>query len=146
MLSANRTFLAGLCIVVATPALAHGSLAIGVTIDPAKDGIATGVAYNFSTPDAAQETAIAKCKEFSDAPDTTRARCVVVATFQNQCAAVALDPTAGQPGWGYAIDPSGADADAQALAMCRLTSPDDRSGACVISLHHCDGTAAAASN
>jgi Domain of unknown function (DUF4189) len=54
------------------------------------------------------------------------ALCSVVATFQNQCVAVAIDPQVGTPGFGWAVADTEEAAGDEALSNCRQTAVDRR--------------------
>jgi hypothetical protein len=66
-----------------------------------------------------------------------------MATFSNQCAAEAIDPKDGTPGFGWAIADTPEQAKSQALANCRDTAGPDRQDACVVPDNGiwCDGRA-----
>jgi hypothetical protein len=70
-----------------------------------------------------------------------RARCKVISTFSNKCAAMALDPKDGTPGAGWALADTQKQADDEALARCRSTAGANRSDFCKIDNRKCDGTA-----
>jgi len=69
-----------------------------------------------------------------------RARCEVVATFSNKCAATAFDAKDGTPGAGWAVGDTGKQAADEALARCRSTA-GTRRDFCKANDPICDGTA-----
>ncbi|MEO8319538.1 MAG: DUF4189 domain-containing protein, partial [Bradyrhizobium sp.] len=70
-------------------------------------------------------------------PDT-RALCKVAKTFENQCLSTALDPKAGTPGFGWAIETKRAEAEAEALENCRRTAGKGRVNFCKTMTSECD--------
>ena len=122
-------------------ALANGALAIGSTGDIAKDGLAIGRSRNDATQDIADEKALQACKDFKDAPKHTRDRCRVIATYKNECAATALDPKAGTPGFGYAIAGDSTKAGERAMGACKATAGNGREKYCRLDEMVCDGDA-----
>lgn len=123
--------------------LAAGAVAVGQPADIAKDGVAIFTYVRGSTSQIAKGKALEGCKALSTASETSRALCKIVATFENQCAAQALDPQNGTPGFGWAIASNSARAKAQALSNCRDTAGPTRQDACVVGDRDlwCDGTA-----
>jgi hypothetical protein len=117
---------------LATPnvAQAAGAVAIGLPADVAESGISMFIYVNASSTDEARSKAVAGCKTIGS--ETARALCKVMATFTNQCAAEALDPKDGTPGFGWAIADTAADAKSQAIANCRDTAGPDRQDACAV--------------
>lgn len=128
-----------LCI-LSTPAFAQSSVVVGIPGDVVRYGVSFGVAVNQADHDAADEVAMAHCRNGPDVTPTVRDLCRPVARFDNRCVAVSLDPRAGTPGFGWAIADVQDDADAEALAGCRKTD-GDQGEACVITLRMCDGMA-----
>jgi hypothetical protein len=130
---------------LATPnvAQAAGAVAIGLPADVAKDGISMFVDVNADSAPKARSQALIGCKTKTPGSDTSKALCKVVATFTNQCAAMALDPKDGTPGFGWAIADTAEEAKKQAIANCRDTAGPDRQDACVVSDRAlwCDGRA-----
>ena len=105
----------------------------------AKDG-----SVLFNTPaDAAKAGAIEGCKTKTPASETSKALCRIVATFKNQCAALAFDPKDGTPGFGWGVADTAAEAKELALDLCRATAGPDRRDACIIAPNglRCDGQA-----
>ena len=116
-----------------------GALAVGQTASVAKDGIAMGTAWNHATAEEANNLALGNCQKWKDkgAPRAA-ALCRVIATFHQECYAVALDPKPGTPGAGWAIAPDKESADERALAHCKLTAGSDRESFCEVSESNCD--------
>jgi hypothetical protein len=123
----------------ATVAHAFGSLAVGETVSVAKDGIAMGTSWNWSSADEANQHALENCKKWKDkgAPKAADL-CRVIATFHNECYAVSLDPKPGTPGAGWAIAEDKETAEARAIAHCKLTAGPDRAQYCEMSESNCD--------
>lgn len=132
--------LAALFIAHAPSALASGAIAVGQTGNVAKDGLAIGWATGSVDRARAESVAKQKCLDFKDAPQRTRNRCRIVNTFDNQCLAIALDPKAGTPGYGYAVRPTLSEAKAEAISRCRETA-GNRGRYCVDTDSSCDGSA-----
>ncbi|OQW57250.1 MAG: hypothetical protein A4S14_20715 [Proteobacteria bacterium SG_bin9] len=126
--------------VPAPQADAAGAIAVGQTTNVAKDGVAIGWATGSVNKERAESVAKQKCLDFKGAPQTTRDRCRIITTFENQCIAISLDPKAGTPGYGYAIRPTLTEAKGEALERCRSTA-GDRAKQCVDSDSSCDGSA-----
>ena len=119
---------------------AFGAMAIGETGNIAKDGVAVGAARNYENKDAAEARALKECLAFPDAPATTRTKCKIVASFEKRCYAVALDPKAGTPGFGWAVRASRSIAESAAMDDCRDTAGKARVKFCKITLLECDVT------
>jgi hypothetical protein len=133
------------------PARSAGAIAEGI----APGGIAQGYAISFRADrpdtDTARADALAGCRKGPDhtasgaLPDEGAAKarktCEIVATFINQCAALALDPKDGTPGAGWATADIQQKADDEALARCRSTAGADRREFCNVTTQMCDGTA-----
>jgi hypothetical protein len=130
----------------ASPSRADSALAVGLPADVGHDGFASGFELNATDMDTARKGAIAGCQKSVGASETARKLCKVVATFHNQCFAVAIDPDNGTPGVGWSIAENQTMADSQAIAQCRTTAGPSRQQYCVISEGQginrgCDGTA-----
>ncbi len=123
------------------PAGAHaeGAIALGVPDDVAKQGLAFGRSWNVPNVDDAKQRAMEECKTVQGAPPATRKLCKVVATYENQCAAIALDNKAGTPGWGYAIGDTKEEAEEGALRNCQKTAGTERQKFCELGNTRCDG-------
>ncbi|MBX3518497.1 MAG: DUF4189 domain-containing protein [Xanthobacteraceae bacterium] len=131
--------LTGLLSLLPLSANATGALAIGEPQNLA-DGFASGWSTGQANEDIANAKAYEQCRDKADAPDHIRALCKVVRTFNNQCVAIALDTEPGATGTGYAVAPSKAEAERQALDDCRSTA-GNRSQYCRIINGGCDGNA-----
>jgi hypothetical protein len=123
--------------------MAAGAVALGQPSDIAKDGVAIFTYVRASNPEVAKEKAMQGCKALASASDTSKALCKIVATFENQCVAQALDPQEGTPGFRWAMARSSGRAKEQALANCRDTAGPTRKDACVVDDRSlwCDGSA-----
>jgi uncharacterized protein DUF4189 len=123
-------------------AYADGAIAVGFTANGiAKDGVAVGWSRNYSTDKAGKDEALRKCHDYKPAPKAAK-QCKVVGTFKDKCLAVAMDPKAGTPGFGWAVAEKKADAEDRALANCKDTAGPDRERYCGLQDHACDGSAA----
>jgi hypothetical protein len=137
---------AALSILMATnnACMAAGATAVGEPGDIAKDGVAIFTQVNAADSKTAKAQALAGCKGLSNASDTSKALCKIVATFENQCVAQALDPLSGTPGFGWAMASDPNAAREQALSNCRDTAGPTRQDACIVDDRSlwCDGSAA----
>jgi len=120
------------------PSVAAGAIAIGRPPDVAKRGISMGFSTNRDTMDEAKARSMILCKD--SGTTVSSALCDVVATFQNQCVAVAIDPEVGTPGFGWAVADSQPAAENRALSNCRTTAGPTRQDACKVTDSYCDGT------
>lgn len=120
------------------PASAYGALAIGMPDSIAEEGLAMGSSYRASSRAKAEEVALQYCENYQDAPKSTRDKCTVVHTFNNQCYAISLDPKAGTPGVGWYVADDKRTAEANALALCRASAGESRRAFCEISASNCD--------
>jgi uncharacterized protein DUF4189 len=125
---------------------ADSALAVGLPADVSHEGFASGFKLNAPDMDAARQGAIVGCQKSVGASEAARKLCKVVATFHNQCFAVAIDPANGTPGVGWSIAENQKMADAQAIAQCRTTAGASRQQFCVVmedrgTNRGCDGTA-----
>lgn len=125
------------------PCMAAGAVAVGEPAEIAKDGVAIFTHVNADSSGEAKKKALAGCKNLQSASQTSRALCKIVATFENQCVAQALDPQNGTPGFGWAMARNSRSAKQQALSNCRDTAGADRQDACVVGDTDlwCDGSA-----
>ena len=122
------------------PSFSEGALAVGVPPKPDWLGVSMGLTANKATVDEAKRVATEACKLQGSV--ISKLLCKVVATFSNQCAALALDPEVGMKGFGWAIANSGQAAANQAILNCRETAGPGRAEACVIMGRVvCDGSA-----
>ena len=128
----NAAALLVFCVAAASPVHAAGALAVA---EPA------GISYHKKTAAEADQTAIRECESVDSAPVSTRKLCKVVSSFENQCAAVALDPEAGTPGAGWGVATTLADARREALRRCEATAGAKRQGECRVTAEGCDGKA-----
>lgn len=121
-------------------AVAFGAMAVGETGNITTGGVAVGSSRNYASKDAAEARALKECLAFPDAPAETRARCKIVASFEKRCYAVALDPKAGTPGFGWSVRASRSIAESAALDDCRDTAGKSRAKFCKITVLECDAT------
>lgn len=123
------------------PSMAAGAVAAGVPPDVAAHGISLFTQVNDNSVKEAQQKALAGCHTVGST--TSKALCKIVATFSNQCAAEALDPQDGTPGYGWSVQDTSAAAKAQALVNCRATAGPTCQDACVVGDRAlwCDGSA-----
>lgn len=124
-----------------TAGVADGALAVGLPANVARQGFANGYSWDNSTMETARTRAIEGCRESRGASKIAKDLCRVVATFRDQCVAVAIDPKDGTPGAGWAIGESQRAADQDALAQCRATAGTARQRFCAVSDRACDGSA-----
>jgi hypothetical protein len=122
---------------------ADGALAIGIPPGGIVKGFAGGHSLNASSMPAAREGAVAGCHKSTGASEAAKNACSVVASFKDECYAIALDPKDGTPGAGWAIAETQALADDEALQQCRNTAGADRQRFCEVpsTNHGCDGSA-----
>jgi uncharacterized membrane protein YgcG len=123
-----------------TPAFAEGAIAVGLSSNVAKSGVAAGAAGDMTYTEA-QSTALQQCKDGRAASTSTRALCKVVATFNNKCAAIAADPKPGTPGFGWAVSLTADAAERWALNKCEATAGPGRRAACKVVTVTCDSLA-----
>jgi hypothetical protein len=102
----------------ACPGRAAGAVALGLPSDVAKEGVSIFTQVDSRTSEEAKTSALAGCKSIGS--QTTRDLCKIVATFQNQCVAEALDPESGTPGFGWAMAQTSGEAKSQALAIAAI--------------------------
>ena len=121
-----------------SPVYAYGALAIGLPSEVSKSGFSAGTSWNYSTTDAAEAKALEECH--ASGSDQSKALCQIIATFQNHCVAVAMDPQAGTPGVGWAVAVDKPHAENHALANCYVTA-EARRDYCKIVASACDAMA-----
>lgn len=121
-----------------SPAAAFGAVALGEPASIAKQGVAIGLSRNYSSKEGAEARALKECLSFVDAPPDTRALCKIIRTFEKQCYAVAIDPQAGTPGFGWSIMPTKAEAESSAMNRCRETAGASRVKFCKVATSDCD--------
>jgi hypothetical protein len=119
-------------------AFAAGAIAVGEPADVAKEGLAVGIVVNYASEAKAAETALANCRSYKDAPQSTRDACKVVKTFMGECVATAYDPKPSTPGWGWSIGFTKDVAADVAMANCRLSAGVDRARYCAAATTMCD--------
>jgi hypothetical protein len=124
-----------------SPVHAVGAIAVAEPANIVEDGYAVGVASNQKTVADAERIAVEQCQSVEATPAATRKLCKVVRTFENQCAAGALDPKDGTPGAGWAVAETLAIAKRDALQRCEDTAGKERRGECRVILESCDGKA-----
>lgn len=130
---------AGCALISAPPCMAEGAIAVALPKNVAKDGFAYGTGYKFATTQEAQATALDRCRQTKS--EMRRKLCKVVNTFNDQCIAVAMDPTDGTPGVGWAIEADLKSAERVALEKCERTAGPVRRAACKVHSSGCDGAA-----
>ena len=125
--------------------IAAGAIAVGLPPDVAYQGFAAGHSVNVADTDTAQQIALDSCRRAIGGSDVAKGLCKVVATFSDQCYALAIDPKANTRGVGWAIAENLQKADEQAMDQCRARSAPNRRDHCVVLTpaedHGCDGTA-----
>jgi hypothetical protein len=122
------------------PSEAAGAIALGLPSDVAKQGVSMGDWVGASTMDDAKAKAVEKCKLSGTA--LTKSLCKVVATFQNQCVSLVVDPQAGTPGFGWAVADTLQAASQQAMANCQDSDGPALKGGCQPDTKPlCDGSA-----
>jgi Domain of unknown function (DUF4189) len=122
---------------------AEGALAIGIPPGGIVKGFAGGHSLNAAGMSAARDGAVNGCHKSTGASAPAQKACSVVASFKDECYAIALDPKDGTPGAGWAIAETQALADEEALQQCRNTAGADRAKFCEVpsTNHGCDGSA-----
>ena len=125
------------------PSGAAGAIAIGIPPGGIVKGFAGGHSLNAPDMASAREGAVNGCHKSTGAADDAKKACAVVASFKDECYAIALDPKDGTPGAGWAIAETQDLADDEAIQQCKNTSPADRKKFCEVpsTNHGCDGTA-----
>ena len=114
-------------------ASAHGAFAIGGSTADSQYGFAAGYSWNHDSKEAAERKAIEQCKSYpSEAPDQTNAKCAIVANFSHQWLVIAMDPDAGQTGFGYSIGNDRDTAERNAMGQCKASSPEARRSFCAV--------------
>ena len=119
-------------------ASAEGALAFGTTGDLGKDGFAFGYANDWKTREKAMAEAMKQCYAQSNQAQRAAALCKVVATYRQECFALAFDPEVGKPGVGWALAPDEETAKQRAIAVCEITAGKDRMQFCKVSSFYCD--------
>ena len=124
--------------------VAAGAIAVGQPDDVAKRGISMGFSTNRETTDEAKTRALKLCEDSGSMISSIL--CEVVATFDNKCVAVAIDPAVQTPGFGWAVADTEKASKDSALSNCRATAGSTRRNACEITDSSCDGSAKSKSN
>jgi hypothetical protein len=129
----------------------EGAIAEGIAPGGVAQGYRISIRVNRPNADEARADALAGCRKGSEnavsgqpadeGSARARARCEVVTTFSNKCAAAAFDPKDGTSGVGWATGDTQKQADQEALARCRSTAGDDRRDFCKVANRLCDGSA-----
>ena len=118
---------------------AEAALAVGLPGDVAKQGLAMGWALNYPTKEAAQAEALKRCRNFQDAPQSTKDLCKIAESFRHRCLAVALDPENGTTGLGWAVSKDQKQAEDRAIDSCADSSEKKRRDFCRVTVTRCDG-------
>jgi len=118
---------------------AAGAIAVGRRDDVAKLGISMGYSTDRETTDEAKTRSLRLCRDSGSLMSSLR--CQVVATFENKCVAVAIDPAVQTPGFGWAVADTEKASKDNALSNCRATAGPTRRNACEITDSSCDGSA-----
>jgi Domain of unknown function (DUF4189) len=124
--------------------MAAGAIAVGRPDDVAKRGISMGYSTNRETTDEAKTRSLKLCQDSGSLMSSVL--CEVVATFENKCVAVAIDPAVQTPGFGWAVADTEQASKNNALSNCRATAGSTRRNACEITDSSCDGSAESKSN
>ncbi|MGH6872416.1 MAG: DUF4189 domain-containing protein [Rhizomicrobium sp.] len=132
------TVVACAALLQASSAIAHGALAVGQPSSVAQGGVAVGYTWNYDTQGEAEADALKQCLSYMDAPDSTRALCKVVHTFDHECVAISLDPKVGTEGFGWAVAKTQSEASDQALQICRDSDGDANADGCTVPAIKCD--------
>jgi hypothetical protein len=115
---------------------AEGALALGIPPDVSSSGAAIGLSINKADGRMAMDSAMQECTG-NKLPRQVVALCKPVRSFHRECVAIAMDPQAGTPGFGWAIGASTAVAERQALDACVATD-GDRGSSCKVTVSKCD--------
>jgi hypothetical protein len=127
------SFATALSFVAAPAAFGYGAFAIGGSTADAQYGFAAGYSWNQPTQAMAETKAMEQCRSYpSEAPDKTNAKCAIVANYRHAWLVIAMDPDAGQTGFGYSINIDRSTAESNAMGQCRASSPDHRKSHCSI--------------
>jgi hypothetical protein len=124
--------------------VAAGAIAVGQPNDVAKRGISMGFSTNRETMDEAKKRSLKLCENSGSLISSIL--CEVVATFENKCVAVAIDPAVQTPGFGWAVADTEQASKDNALSNCRATAGPARRNACEITDSSCDALAKSKSN
>ena len=128
-----RILLGALCAAAMTgDANANGAIAIGGNEKDKSQGIAFGLSFNMATNAGAELRAIQECLKIAVAPAEARADCKIIAHFTHEWIAVAMDRSAGAPGFGWSAGADQASAQSAARESCLETSPESRRAFCEV--------------
>jgi len=129
----------------------EGAIAEGIAPGGIAKGYGISIRVDRPDRDTARSDALAGCRKgpektaagaaLDDGNAKARARCEVITSFSNKCAAVALDPKDGTPGAGWATGNTQKEADEEAIARCRSAAGASRRDFCKVIDRLCDGTA-----
>jgi hypothetical protein len=119
--------------------LAAGAIAVGQPADVAKRGVSMGFSTNRDTIDEAKARSMILCKNSGTLMSSIL--CRVVATFENKCVAVAIDPQVQTSGFGWAVADAEQTSKNNALSNCQATAGPTRRNACKITDSFCDQSA-----
>jgi hypothetical protein len=123
---------------VQSQASADGSIAVARSADDQRFSL--GVSYNAPNRAEADAEALRQCDSSeADSGAAKRETCQLVATFDNQCVAVAQDMQDGGTAWAYGYDSNQSLADERAMNLCR-NQAGARAGNCELTIQHCDGS------
>lgn len=117
---------------------AEGALALGLPNNVAKEGFAYGYTVNKATLDEAHTGALEFCRTSKGGSKPGQKLCRVVETFSGKCVVIAMDPKAGTPGIGWAVEDDIASAEAHAISHCKATAGADREDFCKVDKSGCD--------
>jgi hypothetical protein len=124
--------------------VAAGAIAVGRPDDVAKRGISMGFSTNRETTEEAKTRSLKLCEDSGSMMSSIL--CEVVATFDNKCVAVAIDPAVQTPGFGWAVAETEQASKDNALSNCRATAGPTRRNACEITDSACDSSEKSKSN
>ncbi len=96
-----------------------------------------GFSTNRDTMDEAKARSMTLCKNSGTLMSSIL--CQVVATFENKCVAVAIDPQVQTSGFGWAVADTEQASKNNALSNCQ--AGPTRQNACKITDSYCDGSA-----
>jgi hypothetical protein len=122
--------------------VAAGAIAVGLPSDVVHQGVSLGARINAATMDEAKSDAMKDCKTAKAATAVAQSLCKIVATFQNQCVSIVVDPRPHTPGFGWAVADTSEAAGQQAIANCQDSDgPTLKDGCQPDTQIQCDGSA-----
>jgi hypothetical protein len=121
----------GATVALVAHADARGAIAVGGITSGSPYGSAYGISYSYATKAQARSRALEECETHRGKVGTP---CKVVADYSRRWASIAIDPDAGTPGFGWAVDPDKKSVEAFAMYKCKSTSPDARKPFCKVAL------------